>query len=230
MKSIKPFILLFAVLFGITAAKAQDVVMIGPGNFVRGTVKATNFSSVVLKNDDGSMSQYNAKDIKEFVWNGETYVSKPIVVKKKMEHRFFKIVEQGAVNLYTIGGVTSAEEAPVKRAKVRPNISVGGGSGGFGGMGVGGGITFGGGRRDAEQAAGSRVVPVTYFLEKPGTGPMQEIPVEGAATSAKTQQVKTMLLQKLTNDEDLAERINATEAFDAKLLRAFIAAYNSMKK
>lgn len=229
MKSTKPFLLLCALLLAAIWTNAQDVVMISPGNFVRGTVKATNFSSVILKNDDESIVQYNAKDIKEFVWNGETYVSKPIVVKKKMEHRFFKLVEQGSVNLYAIGGATAAEEQPVKRAKVRPNISVGGGTGGFGGMGVGGGITFGGGRRDAE-AKGNSVMPITYFLEKPGTGPMQEIPVEGAATAAKTQQVKAMLLQKLNNDEDLAERINATEAFDAKLLRAFVAAYNAMKK
>ncbi|WP_316790400.1 hypothetical protein [Pedobacter frigoris] len=228
MKSTKTLLILFVLTLSSIWANAQDVVMISPGNFVRGTIKGTNFSSVILKNDDESLAQYNAKDIKEFVWNGETYVSKPIVVKKKMEHRFFKLVEQGVVNLYAIGGNTTAEEPQVKRAKVRPNISIGGGTGGFGG--VGGGITFGGGRRSSEETQGKNVLPVTYFLEKPGTGPMQELPVEGAATAAKTQLIKTVLLQKLNNDEDLAERINATEAFDAKLLRAFVAAYNSMKK
>lgn len=228
MKSINALLILFMLLFSSILANAQDVVMISSGNFVRGTIKGTNFSSVILKNDDESIAQYNAKDIKEFVWNGETYVSKPIVVKKKMEYRFFKLIEQGVVNLYTIGGNMMAEEPQVKRARVRPNISIGGGTGGFGG--VGGSITFGGGRRSGDETQGKSTLPIAYFLEKPGTGPMQELPVEGGATAAKTQLIKTVLLQKLNNDEDLAERINATEAFDAKLLRAFVAAYNSMKK
>lgn len=215
-------------LLGSLSLSAQDAVVISDGNYVRGTIKATNFSSVILKNEDESLSQYLAKDIKEFVWNGETYVSKPILVKKKMEHRFFKIIEQGAVNLYAIGGATMAEEAPVKKTRVRPDISVGGGTGGLG-AGGGIGISFGGGRRSSEPAA-KTILPTTYFIEKFGTGPMLELSVEGAPSAGKTQQIKSALLQKLTNDEDLSERIKATEEFDAKLVRAFVAAYNSMKK
>lgn len=227
-KTLKAAALFLGLFINSPLVQAQDAVVISDGNYVRGTIKATNFSSVVLKNEDESLSQYMAKDIKEFVWNGETYVSKPILVKKRMEHRFFKLIEQGAVNLYAIGGTTMAEEPPVKKTRVRPDISVGGGTGGFG-AGGGIGISLGGGRRNAEPAT-KNIVPVTYFIERFGTGPMLEMDVEGAASAGKTQQIKNALLQKLTNDEDLAERIKATEDFNPKLVRAFVAAYNSMKK
>jgi hypothetical protein len=46
----------------------------------------------------------------------------------------------------------------------------------------------------------------------------------------KLETTKALLLQKLTNDEDLAERIKATEAFTEKNLPAFIKAYNEMHK
>jgi hypothetical protein len=225
MKWTKVYSLFLLFILAGTIANAQDIVVISQGNFIRGTIKGTNFSSVVLKNEDESMVQYNAADIKEFVWNGETYVSKPIVLKKKMEHRFFKVIEQGAVNLYAIGGNTAAEQpqAP-KRARIRPSIGIGTGTGGFGG--VGGGISFGGGNRSSNEQPANRIMPTTYFIEKFGTGPMQAIDVEGG----KAQQIKDILLQKLNNDQDLAERINATENFDTKLVRAFVAAYNSMKK
>lgn len=225
LKAVAVFLGLF---ISTATVVAQDAVVISDGNYVRGTIKATNFSSVVLKNEDESLSQYMAKDIKEFVWNGETYVSKPIVVKKRMEHRFFKLVEQGAVNLYAIGGTTMAEEPPVKKTRVRPDISVGGGTGGFG-AGGGIGISLGGGRRSSEPTA-KTVLPVTYFIEKFGTGPMLELNVEAAPSAGKTQQIKSALLQKMSNDETLAERIKSTEEFDAKSVRALVVAYNSMKK
>lgn len=228
-KSIKLFAVILAFSATSLVAEAQDAITISTGNFVRGTVQGTNFSSVIFKKEDESMVQYEAKDIKEFLWNGETYVSKPIVIKKKMEHRFFRIVEQGAVNLYSIGGNTIAEQPKQKKVRVRPSIGIGTGTGGFGGMGVGGGISFGGGGGRSEEQ-GSRVIPTSYFLEKYGTGPMQEIPVESGNSEGRTQQIKNILLQKLTNDEDLEQRINATESFDAKLIRSFVAAYNSMKK
>lgn len=225
MRSIK-YLIVAGLVTASLYSKAQDIVVIKEGNFIRGTIKATNFSSVILKNDDESVVQYEAKGIKEFVWNGETYVSKPIVIQKKMEFRFFRLLEEGAANLYSIGGNTMAAEPPQKRAKVRPSVAVGGGTGGLGG---GVGISIGGGRRsDPDQP--KRILPTTYFIEKLGTGPLMEIPVEGANPEGKAQQIKNILLQKLTNDEDLRERINATETFDAKLVRAFVAAYNSMKK
>ncbi|MDR6783648.1 hypothetical protein ABIE26_003033 [Pedobacter africanus] len=230
MKSIKFYKVLVMFLMASAALKAQDAVTISEGNFVRGTIQGTDFSTVILKNEDESISQFKAKDIKEFLWNGETYVSKPIVIKKRMEHRFFRLLEQGAVNLYSIGGSTGLIEEPQpKRARVRPSIGIGGGTGGFGGLGGGVGITIGGGRNREEQP--SRIAgPTAYFIEKFGTGPMQEIPVEGGNSAGKNQQIKTALLQKMTNDEDLAERIKATESFDAKLVRSFVAAYNAMHK
>jgi hypothetical protein len=230
MSSIKRYLLLLLLLSTSIAIKAQDAITISEGNFVRGTIQGTDFSTVILKNDDESLSQFKAKDIKEFLWNGETYVSKPIVTKKKMEHRFFKLLEQGAVNLYSIGGSTGVEEVQPKRARIRPSVGIGGGTGGFGGLGGGVGITLGGGR-NRDEAQQARVAgPTAYFIEKFGTGPMLEVPADAGNSGNKNQQVKNILLLKLTNDEDLAERIKATESFDAKLIRSFVAAYNDMHK
>lgn len=125
-------------LFIITSANAQDAVLISEGNFIRGLIKGTNFSSVAIIQDDQTIAEYQAKDIQSFVWNGETYVSKPIVVKKKMEYRFFKLIESGAVNLYAYGEKAVTEQATQPRVKVRPTFGVGVGTGGFGG-GLGGG-------------------------------------------------------------------------------------------
>lgn len=230
MKSIKLYAVLLVMLMASGTLKAQDAVVIAEGNFVRGTIQGTDFSMVILKNEDESLSQFKAKDIKEFLWNGETYVSKPIVIKKRMEHRFFKLIEQGAVNLYSIGGSTGVEEVQPKRARIRPSVGIGGGTGGFGGLGGGVGITFGGGRNRDEGQQAKVAGPTAYFIEKFGTGPMQEIPADAGNSGNKNQQVKNLLLQKLTNDDDLAERIKATESFDAKLIRSFVAAYNSMHK
>jgi hypothetical protein len=211
-----------------SAAFAQDAVIIADGNFVRGTVQGTDFETVRLLKDDKTVADYKAKDIKEFLWNGDTFVSKPVVLKKKMEHRFFKVEELGAVNLYSMGN-TSVEEAPEKRVRVRPSIGVGLGSGGYGGVGFGGGITIGGGGGRREGGKNGKNRRAEYYIEKLGTGSLQAIPLDGNS-EGKTEQVKTILLQKLTNDEDLAERIKATESFDAKSVQAFVSAYNAMRE
>ncbi len=67
-----------------------------------------------------------------------------------------------------------------------------------------------------------------YYIEKFGTGPLQVVAFEGKDADANI--TKTILLQKLTNDEDLAERIKNTDNFDVKTVKAFISAYNSMHK
>lgn len=222
MKAIK---LLFFLLLAGLKLMAQDAVLISEDNFVRGVIQGTNFSTVaIVNNDDQTVTQYQAKDIKSFVWNGETYLSKPIVVKKKMEFFFFKVIESGTVNLYAFGDKGVSTPAAPQRVKVRPSIGVGVGSGGFG-SGVGGGISIdlGGRRRNEEPTA--TVGKVSYFIERPGSGPMQEVKLNGA----KVSDIRAILLQKLTNDEDLAQSINATESFDAKNLAAYVKAYNTHK-
>lgn len=223
-------VLLYLVSFSLLAA-AQDVVMLDSANFVRGTIKGTDYSTVALLKDDQVEVLYKAKDVKEFLWNGETYVSKPIINNKKVEQRFFKVVEMGTVNMYAIGEQTTDPTAPQeKRVRVSPSVGIGLGSGGmgrggFGGVGIGGGISIGGGRRSNTKKAPGR--KALYFIEKPGSGPMLEIQLN---SSSDQQRVKQILLEKLNNDEDLAERIKETESFDAKSVAAYVKAYNLMHK
>jgi hypothetical protein len=219
MKLLK--ILSVFVLFS-TKIFAQDAILISEGNFVRGEIKGTNFISVALAQEDQTIVEYQAKDIQSFVWNGETYVSKPIVAKKKMEYRFFKVIETGAINLYSYGDKAITPAVAQPKVKIRPSIGLGMGTGGFGG-GVGGGISIGGGgRRDDEQVGNTPKGKISYFLEKPGTGPMQEISLD----AGKIAGVKALLAQKMNNDEDLVQSINATERFDAKNLAAYVKSYN----
>jgi len=224
MKLAGTFIAVLALALSAFTAIAQDIVVIKEGDFIRGTIKATNFASVILKNDDESIVQYEAKNIKEFVWNGETYVSKPILINKRMEFRFFRLLESGTVNLYSIGGNTMAAEPVQKRAKAKPSFSVGGGTGGMGG---GVGISIGGGRNaGAEQP--KIIMPTTLFIEKLGTGPLMEILVEGPAAEGKAQHVKNVLLQKMTGNEELSSKINTAEVLDAKTVRALVIDYNNV--
>jgi hypothetical protein len=224
MKSLN---LLFAVLlfslFSIVA-KAQDVVVIDSANNVRGTIKGTDFYTVTLEKDDKSQVVYKAKDVQEFLWNGESYISKPVMNKNKMEARFFKVVEMGAVNLYSIGEGSTIEPKQ-NRVRVMPEIGIGLGSGGYGGgFGLGGGIAIGAGR-NREKSRSSR--HALYFIEKPGTGPMLEIQFNAGNSKER---IKEILLSKLNNDEDLAQRIKDTDSFDAKSVAAFVKAYNLMHK
>ncbi len=228
MKAIKTISALVLLLIAGIGAMAQDIVVIEPGNFLRGTIQATDYSTVIFTKEDESVLQLKATDIQEFVWNGETYVSKPIVVNNKMQHKFFKIIEHGAINLYSIGGNVGVDVPEPKRARIRPSIGIGAGTGGFGGVGIGGGISIGGGRR--QEPPKRKVMPATFFIEKFGTGPMLEMPTEGAGSPEKNQHIKNVLLQKLTNDEALAEKIKATENFDSKLIIAFVTAYNEAHK
>ncbi|RZM26460.1 MAG: hypothetical protein EOO88_16905 [Pedobacter sp.] len=220
MRSIKYIAL--ALLFSVSAfhAYAQDVVVIDSNNYIRGTIKNTDYASVMILKDDATPVIYKANDVQEFMWNGETYISKRILIKKKMESRFFKALELGSVNLYAIGEGPEVEIKP-NRPRISPSVGLGMGSGGFGGVGLGGGISFGGGRNSGTTRARSKAV---YFIERPGTGPIVEIPL------SDTKQLKTLLLSKLNNDEDLAERINETTAFDSKNIAAFVKAYNAMHK
>lgn len=230
MKAIK-FIAVFLLFTSFARlAAAQDVVMLDSANFVRGTIKGTDYNTVSLIKDDQVEVLYKAKDVKEFLWNGETYVSKPIINNKKAENRFFKVLELGAVNMYAIGEQSVVNEPQQKRVRVSPQFGVGIGSGGFGGggfggVGLGGGISIGGGRRNkAKQAAGRKAL---YFIEKPGTGPMLELQLNSGSDQ---QRIRQILLEKLNDDADLAERLKETETFDAKSVAAYVKAYNLMHK
>jgi len=205
-------------------AKAQDVVIIDSTNNVRGTIKGTDFFTVTLAKDDKSEVVYKAKDVQEFLWNGETYVSKSVMSKNKPESRFFKVLEMGAVNLYSIGEGSQVEQKQ-SRVRVMPEVGIGIGSGGYGGFGFGGGISIGGGGRRRDQAKAPK--RGLYFIEKPGGGPMQELNFQAGNSRARIQEI---LLTTLNNDEDLAERIKDTEKFDAKNVTAFVKAYNLMHK
>lgn len=218
-------VMLFCLLIS-SAVKAQDAVIISEGNFVRGVIKGTNYTMVAIQTEDERVAQYAAKDIESFLWNGETYVSRPILVKKKLEVRFFKLIEGGAVNLYTFGEKNVTRQPEPVRPKIRPSIGIGMGSGGFGGGGMGGGISIGGGgggRREVEPTTSITNGKIFYYIEKPGTGPMQEVVLENTAG------VKSLLLQKLTDDEDLSERIKVSNSFSDLNLIAFIKAYNASK-
>jgi hypothetical protein len=221
----KAFKILILLLISVSKLQAQDAVLISQGNFIRGTIQGTNFVSVAILENDKSMKQYLAKDIESFLWNGQMYASKPIVINNTMEFKFFKEIEIGLVNLYSFGEKASIEKpiAP-QRAKVKPTFGIGIGSGGLGG-GLGGGVNIGGGgRRNDEPITNMPKLKTSYFLEKPGTGPMQEINL------ANTTAVKSILLQKMGDDENLAQRIKNTENFDMQSILGFIQTYNSLKR
>jgi hypothetical protein len=226
MKSIKFFTALFLLTMLVHLAFAQDVVVMDSTNNVRGTIKGTDYFTVTLVKDDKTEVVYKAKDVQEFLWNGETYIRKEVMSKNKLEPRFFKVIEMGAVNLFAIGGSTGAEPKQ-NRVRVMPQvgIGIGGGGGGYGGVGFGGGITIGGGRRDRVKNTNDK--KALYFIEKPGTGPMLELQYNAGNSRERVQEI---LLSKLGNDEDLAERIKDTERFDAKNVAAFVKAYNLMHK
>ena len=214
------------VLFSLLAlaASAQDAVVIDTGNFVRGTIQGTDFLTVGLKKDDGTMAQYNAKDIKEFLWNGETYVSKPFLANKKAGYRFFKLVEAGKLNLYSMGGSTGVTEKPRRRVRFSPSIGLGIGTGGYSGIGIGGGVSFGGRGDDDDRPRRER--RALYYIEKPGSGDMMEITPDNSDTN--TQYIKNILMEKMSDDQDLTERIKGIEYFDVKSLTSLVKSYNSV--
>jgi len=219
MKTLFLSILLFALA---PLLRAQDAVVISEGNVERGLIKGTNYAVVALQKEDQSIVQYEAKAVHSFIWNGETYVSKPIIQKKKAVYYFFKWIEDGAVNLYTLGDKKVAPQAMPTRTRVRPSVSIGMGTGGYGGMGGGISIGTGGGRpQTPETDSYAPTGKIFYFIEKPGTGPMVEVSPDNAAA------LKPVLLQKLSGDKDLAERIKASDHFTEQNLIAFIKAYNA---
>jgi len=228
MKTIKYLgVLVFFTLITLSAA-AQDAVIIEDGNFIRGTIQGTDYLTVGIKKDDGEVQQFNAKDIKEFLWNGQTFVSKPFVTNKKTDYRFFRLLEAGAVNLYTMGGNTNADKPKRRRVRFMPSVGVGIGTGGFGGFGFGGGISIGGGRRDDDEGQPRQNRRALYYIDKPGAGEMLEITPDQDNSDANYDYIKNSLLEKFADDGDLTARVKGMNNFDVKSIQSLVKAYNSV--
>lgn len=225
MKSFKDILLLLVFLGLSQVLWAQDAVVIGEGDFVRGEIKGTNFESVFIEIEGQGLKEYKAKDVRSFLWNGDTYESKPIILGKRPTIKFFKLLEGGTVNLYSIGSTSEVEPSVYKtptKAKPKVGLSVGMGSG----MGSGLGISIGGGQQPEQIPQRREQAKVYYFIEKPGTGPIQELAADGTKTSA----TKALLLNKLSGDEGLAETIKNSNYFDEKVLLALVKSYNESMK
>lgn len=223
---------IFLLLFASSAVFAQDIISKTNGEIIRATIKGTNYKSVVFTTDDVNLLQADAKEVKEFVWNGESYISKLIQNNKKLESRFFKLIEFGAVNLYVVNDNNKMIENKheVSKAKIKPSISVGMGSGGLGG-GIGGGISFGGGGNRNTESLPTTVKPKpVYYIEKLGTGPLQAVLVGNSIEENNQAQIKYTLLQKLKDDSALAEKINSTTGFDSKTVMELVRMYNATHK
>jgi len=218
------------ILVSLTYSHAQDFIVKNNDDVIRGTIKGTDYFSVFISANDEADVILPAKDVKNFFWNGNSYVSKGFANKKNFEYRFVKVMEMGSVNLYSFGGETLIPVQKEKKVKFRPTIGIGTGIGGYGGMGMGGGISIGGGNRSdvPERSAGAPVV--RYFIEKPGTGPLQEIPMKAITEDARKTEVKTILLQKLGDQVQLKLKVEANTELNSRDVIELVKEYNSIKK
>ena len=222
MKIFGLFTLLFLIISNV--GSAQDFIVKNDDDVIRGTIKGTDYFSVFISSNDQQDVILPAKDVKNFFWNGDSFLSKGFANGKNFEYRFVKVVEIGTVNLYAFGGGTLMPAAKEKRVRFRPSVGVGAGTGGFGGMGVGGGISIGGGRNAAPQRSGA--VAVRYFIEKPGTGPLQEVPMKAITDEDKKASVKAVLLQKLGDQPALKSKIEAATEANSKDVVGWVQEYN----
>ncbi|MDN3587735.1 hypothetical protein QWY86_13715 [Pedobacter aquatilis] len=222
---------LFSILLSVFvySANAQDFVIKNNDDVIRGTIKGTDYFSVFISANDEADVILLAKDVKNFFWNGNSYISKGFANKKNFEYRFVKVIETGTVNLYSFGGGTLVPAKKEKNVRFRPSVGIGTGTGGFGGMGMGGGISIGGGRNSApEPPIGAPVV--RYFIEKPGTGPLQEIPIKAITEDERKIEVRSILLQKLGDQTALRAKIETNTSLNSKDVVEFIKEYNEVKK
>lgn len=221
---------LFAVslfLFSITHLFAQDFIVKNNDDVIRGTIKGTDYFSVLISANDESDVVLPAKDVKNFFWNGNAFLSKGFANGKNFEYRFVKVMELGAVNLYSFGGGDLVPAAKDRKVRFRPSVGIGAVTGGFGGM--GGGISIGGGgiaRR--EKPAGASAV--RYFIEKPGSGPLQELSVKAITDDDKRAAVRTILLQKLGDAPGFKEKVEYSAEYNIRDVIELVKAYNEVKK
>ena len=226
MKIFNLFILFFSITF---TTYAQDFIVKNNDDVIRGTIKGTDYFSVFISANDEADVILPAKDVKNFFWNGDSFVSKGFANGRNFEYRFVKIIEMGTVNLYSFGGGTLVPQVKEKKVKFRPSIGIGTGTGGYGGMGMGGGINIGGGRNAApERPAGAPVV--RYFIEKPGAGPLQEVPMKAITEDSKKIEVKNILLQKMGDQPSLKAKVEAGTDFNSREVIEWVREYNATKK
>ncbi|WP_129716800.1 hypothetical protein [Pedobacter sp. SYP-B3415] len=212
-------------LFSGTLLHGQDIITRRNGDYLRGIIKACDAYNVVIEDERGGEKIFKIKDVRDFFWNGDTYIVKTFFDAKKPEERFAKVLESGAVNLYAVGGSPTAQPSQRSTVRARPNIGVGMGTGGLGG-GIGGSISFGGGRGSADDRP--QPAPKTwYYVEKPGKNGVQSIPFAIVTPDAYKRAVKDILLLNLGDDPEIAAQINTSEAFDRKDVLALIKAYNT---
>lgn len=221
---------LFILFFSITlTACAQDFIVKNNDEVIRGTIKGTDYFSVFISANDEADVILPAKDIKNFFWNGNSFVSKGFANGRNFEYRFVKVIEMGTVNLYSFGGGTLVPPVKEKKVKFRPSIGIGTGTGGFGGMGMGGGISIGGGNNATpERPVGAPVV--RYFIEKPGAGPLQEVPMKAITDDAKKIEVKNILLQKMGDQPALKAKVETSTEFNSRDVIEWVKEYNAVKK
>ena len=226
MKIFNLFILFFSIAF---TTYAQDFIVKNNDDVILGTIKCTDYFSVFISSIDEADVILQAKDVKNFFWNGDSFVSKGFANGRNFEYRFVKVIEMGTVNLYSFGGGTLVPQAKEKKVKFRPSIGIGTGTGGYGGMGMGGGISIGGGRDAApERPAGAPVV--RYFIEKPGAGPLQEVPMKAITEDSKKIEVKNILLQKIGDQPALKTKVEAGTDFNSREVIEWVKEYNTTRK
>jgi hypothetical protein len=220
---------IFLFFFTLNQLSAQDFIVKNNDDVIRGTIKGTDYFSVFISANDEADVILPAKDVKNFFWNGNSFVSKGFANGRNFEYRFVKVIEMGTVNLYSFGGGTLVPEVKEKKVKFRPSIGIGTGTGGYGGMGMGGGISIGGGRNSApERPAGAPVV--RYFIEKPGAGPLQELPMKAITEETKKAEVKNILLQKMGDQPALKAKVEAGTDFNSRDVIEWVKEYNATKK
>ena len=215
-------------LFIINSVSAQDFIVKNNDDVIRGTIKGTDYFSVFISANDEADVILPARDVKNFFWNGNSYLSKGFATGKNLEYRFVKVIEMGKVNLYSFGGEKLMPVQKQKKVRFSPSIGIGTGTGGYGGMGLGGGVSIGGGRNMPERPAGAPII--RYFIEKPGAGPLQEIPVKAITDDSRKAEVKTILLQKLGDKPGLKELVEANTALNTKEVTELIRKYNESNK
>ncbi|KLT64832.1 hypothetical protein [Pedobacter sp. BMA] len=214
------------ILISFIKLSAQDFVVKNNDEVIRGTIKGTDYYSVYISENDEKDVFLLAKDVKNFFWNGNSFLSKGFANGKNFEYRFVKVIEMGTVNLYAFGGGMLTPQVKQKKVRFSPSVGIGTGTGGFGGMGMGGGISIGGGRNSApEPPAGASVV--RYFIEKPGTGPLQEVPMKAITDEDKKAGVKAILIQKLGDKPALKATIESSTEFNSRDVINLVKAYNS---